>query len=57
MFVKISIPSADAATIQGPRSKTADFVSRGVEDSFELQTDSEGEVVPGINVNYYYLHV
>lgn len=42
---------------RAPRSKTADFVSRGVEDSFELQTDSEGEVVAGINVNYYYLHV
>ncbi|CAG05156.1 unnamed protein product [Tetraodon nigroviridis] len=33
----------------GPRKKTGDFVARRVEESFELQTDSEGEGVPGVN--------
>ena len=38
-------------------NKTPGFVARRVEERFELQTDSAGEAVPGINVNYYYLHV
>lgn len=57
LWIWNSIHSATAATTQGPLSNTANFVSRTVQESFELQTDSEGEVVPGVNVNYYYLHV
>lgn len=54
--MKDSVLSA-AAAIRGPREETGDFVARRVEERFELQTDSEGEGVPGVNVNYHYVHV
>lgn len=41
----------------GPTQEDGRLCCQESEESFELETDSEGEGVPGVNVNYYYLHV